>query len=189
MLTLKTSASSRLQRFPTNTLGLFDRQRHPRSQPPAIGSLWPHWRIRYYKSHDEQRTGITFSGLLNGLDGITTQENFICFITTNYKCNLDSALLRPGRIDYIMKFEYANKEQVFDIFRMYTNSDNNKHLADKFYEALCALNIKVTTCLIQQYLMKYLDQPDLAIKNIHEMKEMYQSCTINKEADETGLFS
>jgi chaperone BCS1 len=141
------------------------------------------------KSHDEQRTGITFSGLLNGLDGITTQENFICFITTNYKCNLDSALLRPGRIDYIMKFEYANKEQVFDIFRMYTSPDNNKHLEDKFYEALCKLNIKITTCLIQQYLMKYLDQPDLAIENIHEMKEMYQTCTINKEADETGLFS
>lgn len=140
------------------------------------------------KSHDEQRTNITFSGLLNGLDGIATQENFICFITTNYKCNLDSALLRPGRIDYIMKFDYANKEQVTDIYKNFTGC-NDKSQLETFYTELCDLNIKVTTSLLQQYLMKYIDQPELAIKQLHEIKEMYNSCTVNKEAEETGLFS
>ena len=140
------------------------------------------------KSHDEQRTNITFSGLLNGLDGIATQENIICFITTNYKSNLDSALLRPGRIDYIMKFDYAIKEQVTDIYKIYTGCEDKQQI-ETFYTELCDLNIKVTTSLLQQYFMKYLDQPDLAVKKIQEIKEMYNSCTVNKEAEDTGLFS
>ena len=39
---------------------------------------------------------MTFSGLLNAFDGITGgKEGLIVFMTTNHKCNLDEALLRP----------------------------------------------------------------------------------------------
>ena len=138
------------------------------------------------KSNDEHRNNITFSGLLNALDGITTND-LICFITTNYKCNLDSALLRPGRIDYIMRFDYAVKEQINDIFKDFTSETNND-VIQSFYDACHKLNIKITTALLQQYLMKYIDNPVEAIKNIDEMKTMYDKTNVSKEAEETGLY-
>jgi ATP-dependent 26S proteasome regulatory subunit len=32
------------------------------------------------------------------------------FLTTNFAERLDPALLRPGRIDYILHFDYASKD-------------------------------------------------------------------------------
>ena len=139
------------------------------------------------KSHDENRNGITFSGLLNALDGITSNENLICFITTNYKNNLDSALLRPGRVDYIMRFDYSTKEQVQDMFRDFTDCKDSD-LPSKFYNSCCALRIKMTTSLLQQYLLKYIDDVDGALKNIEEMKKMFDSSKVDKEADESNLY-
>lgn len=139
------------------------------------------------KSHDEQRNNVSFSGLLNALDGICTNDEIICFITTNYKNNLDSALLRPGRIDYIMRFDYSTKEQILDIYNSFTDcKDDTKAL--EFYNECVKLNIKITTSLLQQYLMKYIDMPDDAIVNIGEMKEMYDKCNVSKEAEDTGLY-
>ncbi len=43
--------------------------------------------------------GITTSGLLNALDGITTPENRLYFLTTNHPDKIDPALIRPGRVD------------------------------------------------------------------------------------------
>ena len=48
---------------------------------------------------DEGRKHISFSGLINALDGIRSQEGRILFMTTNHKEKLDAALLRPGRAD------------------------------------------------------------------------------------------
>lgn len=45
------------------------------------------------------RRRVTFSGLLNALDGIRSQEGRILFMTTNHREKLDPALLRPGRCD------------------------------------------------------------------------------------------
>lgn len=139
------------------------------------------------KSNDEHRNNITFSGLLNALDGITSSD-IICFITTNYKCNLDSALIRPGRIDYIMQFDYAIKEQIMDIFKDFTSETNNE-VMQSFYDACHKLNIKITTALLQQYLMKYIDKPLEAINNVDEMKKMYDSANVSKDAEDTGLYS
>ena len=49
---------------------------------------------------------INSDGLLNVLDGIAGKPGLITFITTNYRTRLDSAFLRPGRIDYNILFEY-----------------------------------------------------------------------------------
>lgn len=42
---------------------------------------------------------VSFSGLLNALDGVRSQEGRILFMTTNHRERLDPALLRPGRAD------------------------------------------------------------------------------------------
>ena len=42
---------------------------------------------------------VTFSGLLNALDGVASSEERIIFMTTNHLEHLDNALIRPGRVD------------------------------------------------------------------------------------------
>lgn len=139
------------------------------------------------KSHDENKNNITFSGLLNALDGITSNENLICFITTNYKNHLDSALLRPGRIDYIMQFDYSTKEQIQDIFRDFTSCEDSAKIQE-FYKLCITTQMKISTALLQQYLMQYIDQPDAAISNVEQMKKMFNNAKVDKEADETNLY-
>lgn len=68
------------------------------------------------KSEDLDNT-LTFSGLLNALDGAASREGWVIFITTNHKERLDPALIRPGRCDVHVEFDYATAEQAARMFR------------------------------------------------------------------------
>jgi mitochondrial chaperone BCS1 len=43
--------------------------------------------------------GVSFSGLLNAIDGVAAQEGRALIMTTNHRDRLDPALIRPGRAD------------------------------------------------------------------------------------------
>jgi len=47
----------------------------------------------------DQKGGISFSGLLNAIDGVAAQEGRALVMTTNHRDKLDPALIRPGRAD------------------------------------------------------------------------------------------
>jgi chaperone BCS1 len=55
---------------------------------------------------------VTFSGLLNALDGAASGEDRVIFLTTNHQERLDEALLRPGRVDLKVEIGYATPEVV-----------------------------------------------------------------------------
>ncbi|EGA83357.1 Bcs1p [Saccharomyces cerevisiae Lalvin QA23] len=57
-------------------------------------------------------SSVTFSGLLNALDGVTSSEETITFMTTNHPEKLDAAIMRPGRIDYKVFVGNATPYQV-----------------------------------------------------------------------------
>jgi len=59
---------------------------------------------------------MSFSGLLNVIDGIGAYESNLLFITTNKPQKLDSALIRPGRIDKHIEFDYASYKQIKEMF-------------------------------------------------------------------------
>ncbi|KAF9172090.1 hypothetical protein BGX21_005458 [Mortierella sp. AD011] len=59
---------------------------------------------------------VTLSGILNALDGITAQEGSVVFMTTNHIRKLAPALIRPGRCDRKMLFDYADKHQIRGMF-------------------------------------------------------------------------
>lgn len=70
-----------------------------------------------YKSKTECRTpskhcGVTFSGLLQVLDGITAQEGRLVFFTTNHLEKLDEALIRPGRMDRHFELKAAGSNEI-----------------------------------------------------------------------------
>ena len=61
-------------------------------------------------SVQEQRgQAVTFSGLLNALDGVRSQEGRVLIMTTNHREKLDPALLRPGRADLCVELGLASE--------------------------------------------------------------------------------
>ena len=60
---------------------------------------------------------LTLSDLLEVFDGVMEMKGRIMVITTNYPEKLDSALIRPGRIDVNVKFTHIKPCHVIDIFK------------------------------------------------------------------------
>ena len=58
-----------------------------------------------------RQSHVTFSGLLNALDGVAAGEERILFMTTNHLDRLDPALIRPGRVDVIHHIGHASRSQ------------------------------------------------------------------------------
>ncbi|KAJ3072757.1 hypothetical protein HDU98_002972 [Podochytrium sp. JEL0797] len=77
---------------------------------------------------------VTFSGLLNALDGVAASEERIVFMTTNHLSRLDPALIRPGRADMRILIDNATPTQTRAMFlRFYPGKEG---LADQFVEKL-----------------------------------------------------
>ncbi len=68
------------------------------------------------RQKQDQHIAVSFSGLLNALDGVAAQEGRIIFLTTNHRELLDAALIRPGRIDVEFKLDLASREQIASMF-------------------------------------------------------------------------
>lgn len=59
---------------------------------------------------------LSFSGFLNALDGVATQEGSVLFMTTNHAEQLDPALIRAGRIDERIQLGLCNEDQLRRLF-------------------------------------------------------------------------
>lgn len=55
-------------------------------------------------------TGLTFSGILNMMDGVETKRGLVLFMTTNHLASLDPALCRTGRVDEVIQFNLPTHE-------------------------------------------------------------------------------
>lgn len=69
-----------------------------------------------------RRGRVSLSGLLNAIDGTSSQEGRLLIMTSNNPDALDKALVRPGRIDrkvYFGPINRASAEQIF--IRMFTS--------------------------------------------------------------------
>lgn len=71
---------------------------------------------RTQTSEDGFKSNVTFSGLLNALDGVASSEERIIFMTTNHYDKLDPALIRPGRVDLNELLDDAVGEQAHRLF-------------------------------------------------------------------------
>lgn len=67
---------------------------------------------------------VTFSGLLNALDGVSAGEERMVFLTTNHIDRLDQALIRPGRVDMTVRIGEATRYQAAEMWdRFYGDID------------------------------------------------------------------
>ncbi len=116
------------------------------------------------------KTGITFGGILNVLDGIGRKHKLITFMTTNFVDNLDSALLRAGRIDYKLNFDYSNEDQAKHMFLKLVNGSKESE-CQQFIDRVSMY--KYTPAILQKFLFKHRnDSIDVILKNIDEFSEM-----------------
>lgn len=70
---------------------------------------------------DQKKELITLSYLLNLLDGVLETPGRIIIITSNYPEKLDKALIRPGRIDIKIRFDYASCDMIREMLRNFYN--------------------------------------------------------------------
>ncbi len=85
----------------------------------------------------EQPNFLTFSGLLNALDGMLSVDGIVTVMTTNHVERLDPALIRAGRVDRKFEFKPPNTAQVADMFQTYyplAERELAQRFADKVFE-------------------------------------------------------
>ena len=109
---------------------------------------------------------VSFSCLINILDGTMSKGNGnLLFITANNPQNMDKALLRPGRIDKIIKFDYPDKHIIKCAFDDLVD-DLYKDLFETFYEKIKKLQLNMSSII--DYLFR---NSDTFILNIDELSE------------------
>ena len=69
---------------------------------------------------------LTLSCLLNLLDGVLEAPGRIVVMTTNYIEKLDSALIRPGRIDLICEFKNCTNQSIIEFIEMFYDVELNE---------------------------------------------------------------
>lgn len=85
---------------------------------------------------------VTFSGLLNALDGIAAGEERIAFLTTNHVDRLDPALIRPGRVDMMVRIGEATRHQAAQMWdRFYGDVDTDHSGRARFLARLEELGL------------------------------------------------
>lgn len=131
------------------------------------------------RNSDAGKHAHTFSGLLNGLDGIGTPSGLICFITTNNFKSFDPALKRRGRIDKVYHFGHMVEEQFYDMYKNFMEEKFTEEEFKSFYDKFNELNIKVTVSTMQEYLFQYFDEPEKAKDNLKELKNMNKNISNN----------
>jgi len=109
--------------------------------------------------------GVTFSGLLNALDGVAAQEGRLLFLTTNKKDILDEALIRPGRVDFSLFFGLASIYQIEKMFEKFYPSESVEIL-QSFVRKIPEKTLSMAT--LQNYLLRYKTDPLQAIQDVEE---------------------
>ena len=102
-----------------------------------------------FKDRNTGGAHISFSALLNVLDGVNYNETMITILTTNYIDLLDKALTRPGRIDIIIKFDIITINQLNNLIELYNLKIHNDTL--ERMDIICKNN-KLTAATITSFL-------------------------------------
>ena len=128
------------------------------------------------KNHDSARNQVTFSGLLNTLDGIgRLKDGTIIFITTNHLKKLDEALRR--RVDYFVEYDFNTKEQTHEQFLRFFPKQADRW--NDFWKDVRRL--KLTPNILQKFFARHLRCEDITEHSKHvkdyittdEPKDMY----------------
>ncbi|CAE8625406.1 unnamed protein product, partial [Polarella glacialis] len=107
-------------------------------------------------------TRITFSGLLNALDGVIATEERIIFMTTNHYRALPPALVRPGRVDLSIYVGLASRSQLRHMFlRFFPTQEAHAEV----FATICE-DEGLSMAELQGYFMFFKNKPEECAANI-----------------------
>jgi chaperone BCS1 len=115
-------------------------------------------------SQDEEGRGVSFSGLLNALDGVRSQEGRILFMTTNHIERLDPALIRPGRCDIQIELKNATFSMVERLFLKFFPGEEKK--ASEFSKLIP--ESKISMAKLQGHFLKYRNDVNKVLDHYKE---------------------
>lgn len=133
--------------------------------------------------HKRQKEGggkLTFSGLLNALDGIGSTDGRILFMTTNHVDRLSPALIRPGRIDRKFLFDYASISQIRIMFEQFFGKETLGEVLNVIVEKV--RDKKVTTAQLQGWFIMYSSDPERLADTVDEF--LVEAVADNNRTDE-----
>jgi chaperone BCS1 len=115
------------------------------------------------------QTGVTLSGLLNALDGVSSREGRVMFLTTNHPERLDPALVRPGRVDRKVELGHASADQARRMYLWFYQGYGLSgmalgSLADRF--AAQVPPGRVCMAAIQEHLLRHRSSPEAAANEV-----------------------
>ncbi len=114
---------------------------------------------------EDNASHVTFSGLLNAIDGVFTSYGRVLVMTTNHIEKLDPALIRPGRVDKKIYMGYADSEQISSMFRKFfpSASDSELDIYTNEYKGS-----QVTTAEVQGHLLECQQDMRKAIDTVKD---------------------
>ncbi|KAI1825273.1 P-loop containing nucleoside triphosphate hydrolase protein [Xylaria intraflava] len=97
-----------------------------------VDAIWADRDSEADGSQAVSRSNCTLSGLLNVLDGVGSAEGRVVIMTTNKPERLDSALVRPGRVDMKVMLGNISRKSAEQMFvRMFTPDVDDSPLVAK----------------------------------------------------------
>jgi chaperone BCS1 len=144
-------------------------------------------------------SGVTLSGLLIVIDGVSSQEGRVLIMTTNHIERLDKALTREGRVDKTVYFELASRDVTSRLFhRVFSQMPgSHKHsieeIDDEIIKTLASeFAAKVpekvfSPAQLLSFLLERKKSPARAVSEVEEwIEKALQSAREIKGGDATG---
>ena len=113
---------------------------------------------------EESKTHITLSGILNQIDGVHNNHGMILIMTTNYPEKLDEALIRDGRVDERIFFDYCDYDQIHLMFKNFYNG--NSVGMDIIKSHINLSEYKVAPCNVENSMRRYYSNQMAALEDI-----------------------
>jgi DNA replication protein DnaC len=114
------------------------------------------------KKDENANQKITLSFLLNLFDGVLETPGRITFMTTNFIDKLDKAFTRPGRIDVISKFGFADNDQLISIIEHRYDTK----LTEEQIQLVSNLHQCITPAEISRILFENFDNLEGALESL-----------------------
>lgn len=112
----------------------------------------------------EQKTQLTLSGILNQIDGVHNNHGMVLIMTTNYPEILDKALIRDGRVDERVFFDYCDYEQIYLMFKNFYNE--NTVSLETIKSKIKLSEYKIAPCNVENSMRRHYSNQMAALDDI-----------------------
>lgn len=115
------------------------------------------------------RSAVTLSGLLNEIDGVSSPEGRLLFMTTNDLGALDPALVRPGRIDQMLCMGNIDRESARSMFLTMCRKPESGDIEEMANQFCQQIPDEVSPAKLQGFLAKNMDNPRNAVEMVDSL--------------------